>query len=120
VLSITRSAIRVSSRLLRWLALTAAWRAGTVRTVIDERDGGWPSVVVAVLRRPSLWTTALVQVARTAPPGWWRRRPFLPRPTADYLAFRQLTATGSIGGAPRPVDVVTWLAWCREWPRVSS
>ena len=74
-------------------------------------------VVGAVARRPDLWSTALRQARRTAPSGWWRRRPFLPVPTKEYLAFRTLTQYGEIDRSPRPEDVVEYLTWCREWDR---
>jgi len=86
----------------------------------DGSDHGWVAVVLAVLCRPWLWLTAVRQMSRMAATGWWRRPPFLPRPPVEYVAFRQLTATGSSTGAPRPNDVVTWLAWCRAWPRIRS
>jgi hypothetical protein len=69
----------------------------------------------AVARRPSLWPTALRQVARLAAPGWWRRSPHLPLPSAPYLAFRLETQYGA-APEPRPDDVVTYLRWCREFP----
>ena len=59
----------------------------------------------AVARHPSLWPTALRQLRRLTPPGWWRRRPFLPVPSGDYLAFRlhwgliRILAVASLGGA---------------------
>jgi hypothetical protein len=72
------------------------------------------SVVLAVLRRPALWGTALRQLLALAPSGWWRRRPFLPVPDADYLAFRLQTMYGDPRHAPEPGDVVTYLHWCRS------
>jgi hypothetical protein len=78
------------------------------------------SVVGAVLRRPSLWLTALVQVFRLAPNGWWRRWPFLPLPTAEYLDFRYVTQYGGDHGAEAPLqpnDVVDYLRWCKQWNR---
>ncbi len=78
-------------------------------------------IAAAVARRPVLWPTALRQVGRTARPGWWRRPPFLPLPTDDYLHFRTVTQYGTEHGGndrpPRPDDVVDYLAWCREWER---
>jgi hypothetical protein len=76
-------------------------------------------VVVAVLVRPWLWATALVQVFRLAAPGWWRRRPFLPLPDPDYLAFRLQTMYGGPGpyGA-EAADVVAYLEWCRSYRRL--
>lgn len=78
-----------------------------------------PSVVGAVLRRPSVWVTAVRQVARLAPRGWWKKAPFLPVPRADYLEFRLVTQYGGGHGSPqgdiRAVDVVDYLQWCKEW-----
>ncbi len=68
-----------------------------------------------IARRPSLWGTAVRQVFRLAPPGWWRRRPFLPLPDPAYLGFRLETAYGD-HRAPEPQDIVTYLHWCRDWP----
>jgi len=75
---------------------------------------------VAVLRHPTLWTTALRQLFRLAPNGWWRRAPFLPLPDAAYLKFRLVTAYGGSGGDPQPKDLVAYLHWCRAWPEVTS
>jgi hypothetical protein len=71
---------------------------------------------VAVLVRPDLWPVAAAQALRLAPPGWWRRRPFLPLPDPDYVRFRLQTAYGT-GGRPTAGDVVAYLRWCREFPR---
>jgi hypothetical protein len=74
----------------------------------------------AVLRRPSLWGTAIVQIRLLARPGWWRRPPFLPLPAPAYFRFRLETAYG--GDSPqllRAEDVVTYLSWCRDWRRSS-
>jgi len=73
----------------------------------------WWQAVLAVLRRPHLWSTAVRQALRLARPGWWRRPPFLPVPDADYLAFRLETQYGA-DGRPDARDVVTYLEWCRE------
>jgi hypothetical protein len=71
--------------------------------------------VAAVARHPSLWTTGVRQAALLAAPGWWRRRPFLPLPSQDYLRFRLQTAYGGEGDRPPdPGDLVTYLRWCRD------
>ena len=70
----------------------------------------------AVLRHPSLWPVALRQWRRTAPVGWWRRRPFLPVPTREYVGFRMLTQYGDSEAAADPADVVNYLRWCRTQP----
>ena len=73
----------------------------------------------AVLRRPSLWATALRQWRRTTPPGWWKRRPFLPVPAKEYLAFRMVTQYGATDHRATPEDVLNYLAWCRRHDRAA-
>lgn len=75
------------------------------------------SAGIAVLRRPALWTTAVRQARRTAAPGWWKRRPFLPVPSGEYLEFRLVTQYGDAACRPEPDDVVKYLEWCRQWDR---
>ena len=71
-------------------------------------------VAFAVLRRPRLWITALRQWRRTTPAGWWKRRPFLPVPSGDYLRFRLITQYGDANHRVASVDVLNYLAWCRH------
>jgi hypothetical protein len=80
----------------------------------------WCSAVAALLVRPRLWATAVRQLGRLATPGWWRRPPFLPMPDAAYLRFRMVTAYGDPHHEPEPEDLVTYLDWCRGWPRHAS
>jgi hypothetical protein len=62
-----------------------------------------------------LWPTAARQATRLARPQWWRRAPFLPLPSTDYLRFRFETQYGSAPGTrPDPRDLVTYLEWCRN------
>jgi hypothetical protein len=82
---------------------------------------GWLGrATVAVLRRPSLWWTALRQVRVLARPGWWRSSPRLPVPDPAYLRFRMQTMYGDPGHDPDPDDLVTYLHWCKAWPEVSA
>lgn len=74
-------------------------------------------VAVAVLRHPSLWPTAVRVARRTATRGWWRRAPFLPVPTGDYLRFRMVTQYGDADRQPDATDALAYLAWCRDWDR---
>ncbi len=67
----------------------------------------------AVLRRPSLWPTALVEFCRFVPDRWWRHRPHLPLPDEAMLRFRATTQYGDPDRAPEPGDVVSWLRWCK-------
>jgi hypothetical protein len=75
--------------------------------------GAWVAALAGVVARPHLWRTALGSARALAPPGWWRRPPFLPLPDRSYLAFRLETQYGS-DGAPAPGDLVTYLEWCRS------
>ena len=72
------------------------------------------AVVVAVLTRPRLWWTAVVQAAALAGPGWWRHWPPVPRPDDGYLRFRLETAYGDAETEIAAGDVVEYLDWCRE------
>lgn len=69
----------------------------------------------AVGARPGLWLTAVRQLRRTVPPGWWKRQPFLPVPSGEYLRFRLLTQYGDAAHAWEPADVVRYLYWCKSW-----
>jgi len=75
------------------------------------------AAVAAVALRPQLWSTAVVQLLRLAPTGWWRHRPFLPLPDADYLRFRLQTQYGDPDHEPEPDDVVRWLEWSKRFAK---
>jgi hypothetical protein len=91
-------------------------QVGEVRSVVAARPV--MAATYAVLRRPSLWGTAINQIRILAHPGWWRRPPFLPLPDPAYLRFRLETAYGGDSvRLLRPEDVVTYLSWCRAWRR---
>lgn len=70
-------------------------------------------IVIAVLRRPGLWGTALRQALRLAPPGWWRRFPFLPLPDAKYAQMRAVIQYGNENHPADVADVLKYLAWCK-------
>jgi len=78
------------------------------------------SSAAVVIRHPGLWVTALWQMKRLTPNGWWHRWPFLPVPDAAYMRFRMVTAYGGDGGAPQPEDLITYLHWCKAWPNVTA
>ncbi len=75
---------------------------------------------LAVLVRPVLWGTAVRQLLVLAVDGWYRRPPYLPLPDRDYFRFRMQTAYGDADRDPEPADLVTYLHWCRAWPRVTA
>ncbi len=78
------------------------------------------AVLGAVVRRPSLWTTAIVQAKRFVPDDWRRRRPHLPLPDPDVLRFRLTTQYGSTEARLEQSDVVAWLRWCKTENRRRS
>ncbi len=75
---------------------------------------------LAIGAHPSLWPTALRQLGRLVPSRWWRRAPFLPWPSKDYLEFRLLTQYGDIRHPIDPADVLNYLRWCRDWERYDA
>lgn len=74
------------------------------------------SMARPLLRHPVLWPTAIATALRLAAPGWWRRRPYLPLPDADYLEFRMETQYGS-DTEPDPEDLIAYLTWVRATRR---
>lgn len=71
------------------------------------------ALFLVVLRRPGLWATAIVQALRLAAPGWWRRAPFLPLPTAEYRAMRATIQYGDPNRSIEPADLLKYLSWCK-------
>jgi hypothetical protein len=73
------------------------------------------TALAAVIAHPRLWGVGFATLTRLAPPGWWRRYPFLPVPDASYWRFRMQTAYGADWkGRPTKDDVVAYLAWCQR------
>lgn len=79
--------------------------------------GALLSIAGRLARHPGLWVTACRQAKALAATGWWRRRPFLPLPPAEYLRFRMVTQYGDAEHVPQPDDVVSYLAWSKRQPR---
>ncbi len=71
-------------------------------------------IVRALVLRPDLWWAALGALRRMAAPGWWRTRPYLPVPDQRLWEFRMVTAYGRSDAVPRPVDLISYLEWCRS------
>ncbi len=73
-------------------------------------------MVAAVARHPVLWPTAIRAYRSLVPDRWWARRPFLPVPDRDWMAFRLVTAYGGDGSPPASsgTEVLTWLRWLRN------
>lgn len=77
-------------------------------------------LVLAIAVRPALWAVALRQARVLARPGWWKVRPWLPVPDAQYVRFRSSTAYGDPGHDPEADDVIAYLRWCRSWRAIVS
>jgi hypothetical protein len=71
------------------------------------------NVLVAVVCRPRLWRSAVLEMLLTARTRWWRRWPFLPLPGSRWVQFRLECATGNRDGRLAAQDVVAWLEWCK-------
>jgi len=95
--------------------------AGVAPTPPPPSPGALLGAAVAVGVRPWLWPAAVAEVARLAPPRWWRRWPPVPLPDGALWRFRMETAYGGSGDAtPSAEDVVSFVAWCgamRRWGR---
>ena len=46
--------------------------------------------------------------------GWYRRPPFLPLPSREYMRWRMFTAYGDENAVPPAQDVVRFARWRRE------
>lgn len=63
------------------------------------------------VRHPSTGA-ALARVAwRFRRRGWWRRAPWLPLPSRDYVRWRMHTAYGDADIVPPPGDVERYARW---------
>jgi len=78
------------------------------------------STIVAVLRRPALWGTALAALAAMAPQHWWRQRPFLPIPQHELVEWRLTTAYGTPDTTLAAADLVAYLEWRQAAARGSG
>lgn len=68
------------------------------------------------VRDPRL-AAALLRVAwRFRRREWYRRPPFLPLPSADYIRWRMYTAYGNDAAVPPSEDVVRYARWAVRKP----
>ena len=77
---------------MTWLRLTAALAA-------------------RALVRPRLAADLLRVAWRFRARGWWRRPPFLPLPSREYVRWRMHTAYGDADAVPPAEDVVRYARW---------
>jgi hypothetical protein len=76
--------------------------------------------LVALLKRPSLWLTAVSTLAALAPDRWWRTPPFLPIPDRRVMDWRMTTAYGTPDSTLDEHDLVAYLEWRRRAARGSG
>jgi hypothetical protein len=82
------------------------------------RQGRTMGVVLA--KRPHLVPAAVRLGVNLVPRRWWRRRPFLPLPDPDWLAFRMEVAYGDAGAIPPAEDLADYLEWTRQMRMLSK
>ena len=63
------------------------------------------------LARPRLWPALIGAAWAFRAKGWYRRPPFVPLPSPDYVAWRMETAYGDPDAAPPAEELAGFLAW---------
>ena len=74
-------------------------------------------VAAKLLLRPRLLPLLLGAAWRFRRRGWYRRPPFLPLPSADYLRWRLHTAFGDENAVPSVRDLEKYLRWTASMRR---
>ncbi len=81
---------------------------------------GWTrlSLLLAVraLRHPATGVALLRVAWRFRRRGWWRRAPFLPLPSRDYVRWRMHTAYGEGDVVPPAEDLERYARWAVRDP----
>ena len=80
----------------------------------------WPGLVAKLsgraVREPRT-AAALVRVGwRFRERGWYRRFPFLPLPSREYVQWRMYTAYGDANIVPPADDIVKYARWAVKKP----
>ena len=78
----------------------------------------WPRLTLTLalraLRSPSLAADLLRVAWRFRARGWYRRPPFLPLPSREYVRWRMYTAYGDYDAVPPAEDVIRYARWVGE------
>lgn len=72
------------------------------------------TLLFALLRKPSLWSTSIKQIFILAKNRWQLTPPFLPFPSSDFLEFRIITYQGEAEKLPDVDVVIRWLTWVAD------
>jgi hypothetical protein len=72
------------------------------------------TLALRALRRPSLAADLLRVAWRFRARGWYRRPPFLPLPSREYVRWRMYTAYGDYDAVPPAEDVIRYARWVGE------
>ena len=77
-------------------------------------------LLLALARRAALNPALAVDLLRVAwrfrRRGWYRRFPFLPLPSRDYVRWRMYTAYGDYDAVPPAEDVIRYARWVGREP----
>jgi hypothetical protein len=69
------------------------------------------TLTLRALRNPALGVALLRVAWRFRRRGWYRRPPFLPVPSRDYVRWRMYTAYGDYDAVPPAEDVIRYARW---------
>ena len=72
------------------------------------------TLALRALRSPSLAADLLRVAWRFRARGWYRRPPFLPLPSRDYVRWRMYTVYGDYDAVPPVEDVIRYARWVGE------
>lgn len=73
--------------------------------------------LLLALRRPRLWPAMLSAGWAFRPRGWYRKPPFLPLPSREYMRWRLETAYGDPDAVPPRDELVRFITWSAEMRR---
>ena len=80
--------------------------------------GSWPGLGLSLFARalinPRLGLDLLSLAWAFRARGWYRRPPFLPVPSKEYIAWRMYTAYGDEAAVPPLEDVIRFAQWRRK------
>jgi hypothetical protein len=69
------------------------------------------TLTLRALRNPALGVALLRVAWRFRRREWYRRPPFLPVPSRDYVRWRMYTAYGDYDAVPPAEDVIRYARW---------